>query len=238
VIGVGAVVTDIEGTTTPISFVRDRLFPYARARMAFYVAKHRAEPPVAAALDEARALAGGGTDDELVHELVAWIDEDRKVGPLKLLQGMIWEEGYRIGALKAPVYGDAVAALKAWREAGIALYVYSSGSVTAQKLLFGHSDHGDLEGLFSGWFDLTTGSKLEAASYRAIAARIGGAAGDVLFLSDHPGELDAAAAAGLRVVRVDRGAESMAVPASAHPTVESFAEIESVLATYAEVRPT
>ncbi len=229
-IGVRAVVTDIEGTTTPISFVRDRLFPYARARLKSYVAKHRSEPPVAAALDEARALAGGGTDEELVHELVAWIDQDRKVGPLKLLQGMIWEEGYRVGALNAPVYDDAVAALNAWHAAGIALHVYSSGSVTAQKLLFGHSDYGDLEGLFSGWFDLTTGSKLEAASYRAIIARVGCAAGEALFLSDHPGELDAAAEAGLRVVRVDRGEELMAAPPCAHPTVKSFAEIERALA--------
>ncbi len=232
-IPVRAVVTDIEGTTTPISFVRDRLFPYARARLPSYVAKHRAEPPVAAALDEARELAGGGTDDELVHELVAWIEQDRKVGPLKLLQGMIWEEGYRVGALKAPVYEDAVAAFRAWHDAGVKLCVYSSGSVTAQKLLFGHSDHGDLEGLFSGWFDLATGSKLEAASYRAIAAQIGGAASDMLFLSDHPGELDAAEAAGMRVVRVDRGAESMAAPASSHITVKSFVEIEAALASAA-----
>lgn len=232
-IGVRAVVTDIEGTTTPISFVRDRLFPYARARLKSYVAKHKAEPPVAAALDEARALAGGGTDDELVHELIAWLDQDRKAGPLKLLQGMIWEEGYRVGVLKAPVYDDAVAALRAWHAAGVKLYVYSSGSVTAQKLLFGHSDHGDLEGLFSGWFDLSTGSKLEAASYRKIVATIGGAASDVLFLSDHPGELDAAMEAGLRAVRLDREAESMAAPPSSHPTVKTFAEIEHALAAHA-----
>ncbi len=229
-IPIRAVVTDIEGTTTPISFVRDRLFPYARARMKAYVAKHRDEPPVMAALDEAREIAGGGTDDELAEELVAWIDQDRKAAPLKLLQGMIWEEGYRVGALKAPVYDDAVAALSAWHDAGIALYVYSSGSVTAQKLLFGHSDHGNLEGLFSGWFDLATGPKLEAASYRKIVSRIGAAAGDILFLSDHPGELDAAAEAGLRVVRLDREAESVAAPASSHPTVRSFADIERALA--------
>ncbi len=229
-IPIRAVVTDIEGTTTPISFVRDRLFPYARARMKAYVAKHRDEPPVTAALEEAREIAGGGADAELAEELIAWIDQDRKAAPLKLLQGMIWEEGYRVGALKAPVYDDAVAALRAWRDEGVRLYVYSSGSVTAQKLLFGHSDHGDLEALFAGWFDLATGSKLDEGSYRKITAAIGGAASDILFLSDHPGELDAARAAGLLVVRVDRGAESMSAPPSDHSTVKSFAEIEGALA--------
>ena len=209
-----AVVTDIEGTTTPISFVKEILFPYARARMAEFVASHPNDPAVA----EARTLAGGS---DVVASLVRWIDEDRKIGPLKAIQGAIWDDGYRSGTIKAPVYPDAARALRDWHAAGIALYVYSSGSIAAQKLLFGHSDQGDLTGLFSGWFDLTTGSKLESESYRKIAAAIGGSG---LFLSDHPGELAAAEEAGFAAIRLDRGDPPL-VPPGRHKTVKSFAEI-------------
>jgi enolase-phosphatase E1 len=223
----GAIVTDIEGTTTPIAFVKETLFPFARARMADFVAAHGGEPAIAAALAEARALAGldpAAGDEAVVAALTGWIDEDRKAPPLKTLQGLIWEEGYRSGDLVAPVYEDAAAALRAWHAAGIALAVYSSGSVAAQKLLFGHSDRGDLTGLFSHWFDLAAGSKLAPDSYAGIAAALGHAPADILFLSDHPGELDAAAAAGLRVVRVDRGDPPSSPPGS-HAVVRSFAEI-------------
>ena len=213
------VVTDIEGTTTPISFVKEILFPYARQRLPKFVALNGRDPEVAAALAEARALAEGA---DPVMALARWIDEDRKVAPLKTLQGMIWEEGYRAGVLVAPVYLDAAAALREWHEAGIALAVYSSGSVPSQKLLFAHSDQGDLTPLFSGWFDLATGPKLEAESYKKIAAALGGPG---LFLSDHPGELDAAEAAGWDAIRLDRGKESMVAPPSKHRTVKSFAEI-------------
>lgn len=222
-----AIVTDIEGTTTPIAFVKETLFPFARARLAAFVAAHRREPAVAEAMEEARALAGGGAvgDDGVVKALIGWIDQDRKAAPLKTLQGLIWADGYDAGTLKAPVYPDAAERLRAWHRAGIGLYVYSSGSVAAQKLLFGHSDQGDLTGLFSGWFDLATGSKLEPASYHAIAAAIGRAPHDILFLSDHPGELDAARVAGFGVIRLDRGDPPPAAPGD-HRSVKSFAEID------------
>jgi enolase-phosphatase E1 len=222
-----AVVTDIEGTTTPISFVRDVLFPFARARLADYVAAHGAEPAVAEVLAAARIEAGDPamTDAALVAALIGWIDADRKAAPLKSLQGLIWEDGYATGDLKAPVYADAAAGLRAWHTAGLRLAVYSSGSVPAQKLLFGHTDRGDLTGLFSGWFDLATGFKLEAGSYTAIAAALGLAPADILFLSDHPGELAAAEAAGLAAIRVDRG-DVPPVPPGAQRTVHSFAEID------------
>jgi enolase-phosphatase E1 len=203
-----AVVTDIEGTTTPISFVKEILFPYARARMATFVAAHKDDPAVI----EARALSGGA---DPAATLIRWIDEDKKIGPLKSIQGVIWEEGYRSGAIKAPVYPDAAKALRDWHAAGIKLYVYSSGSIPAQKLLFGHTDHGDLSPLFSGWFDLTTGSKLEAPSYQKIAAAIGGAG---LFLSDHEGEIAAAAEAGFDTILVDRDNRNS-------KAIGSFAEI-------------
>jgi enolase-phosphatase E1 len=222
-----AIVTDIEGTTTPIAFVKETLFPFARARMAAFIADRRQQPAVAAALEEARTLAGGKhvADDDVVAALRGWIDQDRKLAPLKALQGLIWADGYEAGSIRAPVYPDAARSLRAWHDAGIRLYVYSSGSVAAQKLLFGHSDQGDLTPLFDGWFDLSTGSKLDAASYRAIAAAAGAAPPDILFLSDHPGELDAARAAGFRTVRLDRGDPPPAPPGK-HRCVRSFAEIE------------
>lgn len=213
------VVVDIEGTVTPISFVKEILFPYSRQRLSKFVLLHQRDPEVVSALDEAKALAEGG---DPVVALAKWIEEDRKVGPLKTIQGLIWEEGYVTGVLQAPVYPDAAKALRAWHEAGVTLAVYSSGSVPAQKLLFGYSDQGDLTPLFSGWFDLATGPKLEAKSYQKIAGELDGAG---LFLSDHPGELDAAEAAGWQAIRLDRGKESMAAPPSSHRAVKSFAEI-------------
>lgn len=221
-----AIVTDIEGTTTPVAFVHETLFPYARDALPGFLARTPRPPAVEAALAEARALAGGEalTDEDVVGTLIRWIDEDRKAAPLKTLQGLVWADGYRTGALRAPVYDDVAAALRGWHDAGIVLAVYSSGSVAAQKLLFGHSNHGDLTGLFTAWFDLATGSKLEPAAYTAIAAALDLPPADILFLSDHPGELAAAAEADLAVLRLDRGDPPPAPPGD-HPVVTSFAEI-------------
>jgi len=221
-----AVVTDIEGTTTPISFVRDTLFPFARDRLAAFLAAHGGQPDVAAALDDARAemAAPDAPLDAVVAALAGWIDADRKVAALKTLQGLIWRDGYETGALTAPVYDDVPGALERWRAAGITLAVYSSGSVAAQKLLFAHTDHGDLTGLFSHWFDLATGSKLEAESYRRIAGAIGCGASEILFLSDHPGELDAAREAGCDTRRADRG-DPPPGPGGDHAAIRSFAEL-------------
>lgn len=208
---VRAILTDIEGTTSSIAFVAETLFPYARAALPAYVAAHGRE--LAPLLDEVRAVEPG----DPVATLQRWIDEDRKATPLKTIQGRIWAEGYANGAFKGHVYPDAADALRRWSAAGYRLYVYSSGSVQAQQLIFHHSDQGDLEPLFSGWFDTTSGPKREAASYARITATIGEAADAILFLSDVQAELDAAAAAGLRTVLVDRdGGQGVA----------SFAEID------------
>ncbi len=220
------ILTDIEGTTTPIAFVRDTLFPFARARLAGFVRERHDTPEIEAILaatwkemgDDAASL------DSAIAALEGWIDDDRKAPPLKSLQGLIWEAGYRDGALIAPVYEDAAAALRRWQADGIRLAVYSSGSVAAQKLLFGHSDQGDLTGLFGGWFDLATGGKLDAASYRRIAGRMGADPGSILFLSDHPAELDAAHAAGLCCIRSDRG-DPPPAPVGDHACVTSFDDI-------------
>ncbi|MDA0664320.1 MAG: acireductone synthase [Proteobacteria bacterium] len=221
-----AILTDIEGTTTPIAFVRDTLFPFARARLAGFVRDNGKEAAVSTALDAARAEMEkpDAALESVIDALIGWIDADRKAPPLKTLQGMIWEAGYRDGSLTAPVYDDAAAALTRWHADGIRLAVYSSGSIAAQKLLFGHSSHGDLTGLFEGWFDLETGSKLAPGSYRLIADRLGLGTGDILFLSDHPGELDAAREAGLRTIRSDRG-DPPPAPVGDHVTVTSFAGI-------------
>lgn len=193
-----AILTDIEGTTSSIAFVTDVLFPYARAHLAEYVAAHPAE--TAPILAEVAAQEAG----DPLATLLRWIDEDRKATPLKTLQGMIWAEGYGSGALRGHVYPDAVAALRRWHAAGIGLYVFSSGSVQAQKLLFGHSVAGDLTPLFSGYFDTTTGPKRVAASYAKIAAAIDVEPADILFLSDTPEEIAAARESGMAARLVDR----------------------------------
>ena len=177
-----AILTDIEGTTSSLSFVHDTLFPYARARLPAYVAEH------------------GGD----LAQLLAWMDADAKVTELKDIQGRIWAQGYAAGELRGHVYPDAAEALRRWHGDGLKLAVFSSGSVAAQKLIFGHSDQGDLSPLFSGWFDTTTGPKREAMSYLLIADALGVSPADMLFLSDIAAETDAAKAAGMRAILIDR----------------------------------
>lgn len=212
-----AILTDIEGTTSSIDFVAEVLFPYARARVADYVAAHREE--TAAILAEVAATEPG----DPVATLIRWVDEDRKATPLKALQGMIWADGYASGAFRGHVYPDAVAGLRRWHAVGVRLYVFSSGSVAAQKLLFGYSDAGDLTPLFSGYFDTNMGAKREAGSYAKIAEAIGDTPADVLFLSDTPEEVAAAREAGMDARLIDRvGGEG---------DVSSFNEIHATPAT-------
>jgi enolase-phosphatase E1 len=201
-----AVVTDIEGTTTPIAFVHEVLFPYARERLARFVADYATSHDVAAALADARALGEVPNADvaETIALLLSWMDEDRKAGPLKLLQGLVWRRGYEDGVLKGQVYDDAATMLARWHEKGLRLFVYSSGSEEAQRLIFGYSDKGDLSPLFDGFFDTRIGAKVEASSYKAIADAVSLDAGEILFLTDHAGEVAAARGAGMKVVRIDR----------------------------------
>ncbi len=213
-----AVLTDIEGTTTPIAFVRDELFPYARARLPSFLAQHGEEPEVAALLADATHLAGSRPVQDA---LLAWMDEDAKVTSLKALQGLIWDEGYRQGELLGRLYHDVPSVLRHWRARGIRLYVYSSGSEAAQRLIFGHSDAGDLAGLFTAFFDTRAGAKREAASYRTIARAIGLPPGEILFLSDVEQELDAAAEAGLLTTQLAR-AQDGTVASLQHPVAADF----------------
>jgi enolase-phosphatase E1 len=215
-----AIVTDIEGTTSSLSFVKDVLFPYSRARMADYVRDHAHDPGVRAQLDEVRRLAGGHLNDE---EVIAWIDEDRKITPLKALQGMIWQAGYRRGDFHGHVYEDAVRNLRRWKQQGLRLYVFSSGSVLAQKLLFGHTEYGDLTPLFTGYFDTTIGAKREADAYRTIAREIGLAPTEIQFLSDIREELDAARTAGMKTCWLTR--EATGGDNGGHPRARHFDDI-------------
>src|SRR5688572_16584782 len=225
-----AILTDIEGTTSSISFVKDVLFPYARRALPRFVAARGKEPTVRKWLDAVAAENGGMCEDAMIVEVLqGWIDEDRKHTALKALQGMIWADGYRSADFTAHIYADAAEALKRWHADGLPLYVYSSGSVPAQRLFFGHSDAGDLTPLFSGWFDTEVGGKREASSYRHIAESIGVAPADILFLSDVVEELDAAREAGMSTVLIDRR-EDYAQPRTGeashgHARVESFADI-------------
>jgi enolase-phosphatase E1 len=219
-----AIVTDIEGTTSSISFVKEVLFPYARERMEDFVCNHLDDMAVRQALDDVDNAVGRLLNvDEAIAQLIAWIDEDRKITPLKNLQGMIWEAGYREGDFHGHVYPDAVEGLRRWQAAGIDLYVYSSGSVQAQKLLFGHTEVGDLTPLFNGYFDTRIGAKVQADSYRRIADQIGVPAAETLFLSDLVEELDAAAEAGMQTLRLVREGEP---GAGEHPVARHFGEIE------------
>lgn len=211
-----AILTDIEGTTSSISFVKDVLFPYARRHMGDFVARHGEEPPVRRWLDSVVGECGLDPADRagLVATLQQWIDEDRKHTALKALQGMLWRHGYERGDFRAHVYPDVPAKLRAWKARGLDLYVYSSGSVAAQKLFFANSEAGDLTPMFSGYFDTEVGGKREPASYRHIAERIGRDPESILFLSDVAEELDAARAAGMVTAWLCRAPQRC--PAQAH----------------------
>ena len=225
------ILTDIEGTTGSISFVREVLFPYARRELPRFVRERGHEPDVRRWLDQVATEHGAMCDDAVIVEVLqGWIDEDRKHTALKALQGMIWADGYRRADFTAHVYPDAVAALRRWHADGHRLAVYSSGSVPAQRMFFGHSAAGDMLPLFEAFFDTEVGGKREAASYARIASELGTNPGTILFLSDVVAELDAAREAGMRTVLVDR-LEDYPQPRSAaecngHARVDSFDAID------------
>jgi enolase-phosphatase E1 len=222
------IVTDIEGTTSSLSFVKDVLFPYARAHLAAYVRTHEQDARVAPLLDDVRKEAGHAlSTDAVIEQLLQWIDEDRKITPLKTLQGMIWETGYRQGDFKGHVYDDAVRNLRRWKDQGRRLYVYSSGSVYAQKLLFGYSDYGDLTPLFSGYFDTTVGMKRDPASYTRIVETLRAPAASILFLSDIVEELDAARTAGMHTAWLVRAGDTTAT--ASHPQARDFDTVDAQL---------
>lgn len=235
-----AVLLDIEGTTSSVRYVYDVLFPYAREHLADFLARRGQEPAVVAVCEqlardaEASSLeefVGGDTHDELARERIVaeahrLMDSDAKTTGLKALQGLIWEEGYAAGGLRSHVYDDVPPALRAWHEQGRVLAIYSSGSVTAQKVFFAHTESGDLTPLFRAHYDTTVGPKRDAGSYARIVADLGVPASDVLFLSDVPAELDAAKAAGLATGLVVRPGNAPVSEPITHAVIHTFAEIE------------
>lgn len=217
-----AVLIDIEGTVGSIRFVKDVLFPYARRRLRAFVLENAGRSEVAEQLAAVAADAGGKADlGGLADQLERWSDEDRKATPLKTLQGMIWASGYASGELTAHLYEDAVRALRRWSGRGLPVYVYSSGSIAAQRLYFKHTGSGDLSALLAGYFDTTTGPKRDAPSYLRIADAIGVPPAELTFFSDVAEELVAARSAGLRAVQVLRDNQ----PRWSGPLIQSFDEL-------------
>lgn len=223
-----AIVTDIEGTTSSLSFVKDTLFPYARQRLGDYLRSHAQLSVIQAELAEIRRLTNQPTIslEEIIALLIQWIDEDQKITPLKNIQGFIWEEGYQRGVYQGHIYPDAVEKLQQWFRKNITICIYSSGSVYAQKLLFTHTEYGDLTPLFSAYFDTNIGAKNESSSYQCIAESLHLPATEILFLSDLQKELDAAKQAGLLTRWLVR--DGTLNPNASHLQVKDFLAIELV----------
>jgi enolase-phosphatase E1 len=229
-----ALVLDIEGTTTPVDFVYRMLFPYARAHLAEYLARHAAFPECLGAVALLRAEYDAGHPSSAAQEfspalILSYVndlmDRDRKSPGLKALQGLVWQDGYASGELHGQVYSDVPPAFERWRARGLGIFIYSSGSVLAQRLLFGSVETGDLTPFISGYFDTGVGPKRTAASYAAISEHIRVPPPQSLFVSDTVEELDAAQSAGVRTALCIRGAGEARQPASLHPALSSFDEL-------------
>ena len=225
------ILLDIEGTTSSVSFVYDVMFPFVRRELDRYLDSHWGRSPLADACRQIARDAGqvALADDRnwIRAEVLRLMDGDVKATGLKQLQGLIWEAGFECGELKAHVYDDVPPALRDWHSRGISIRIYSSGSIQAQKLFFGHTVAGNLLPLLSGHYDTTTGPKREASSYRAIAKDFGLSPSDILFLSDVVAELDAARAAGMVTALVVRPGNAEAPAGHGHPTITSLSEIAS-----------
>jgi len=221
---IDSILTDIEGTTSSLSFVRDVLFPYSRAHLPAFIKAHAQDPLIQKELEAINQLKGAVlSQQEALDQLLTWIDQDQKVTPLKALQGLIWEAGYEQGDFHGHLYEDAARMLKVWASQGLKLYVFSSGSIKAQKLLFGHTEEGDLSPLFSDFFDTRIGSKQDPEAYRAIARATRQAASNILFLSDIGTELDAARAAGMATTQLIR--ENQPIHSEQHAVAKTFDDI-------------
>lgn len=225
-----AILTDIEGTTSSDRHVKTGMYAYAKAHLPAYIAAHRADPEVTQLLEDTRRIGGlpaDADDAALFAQLMRWQDADLKVTPLKAFHGLIWHQGYEHGAFQGHVYEEVPETLQRWREQGLGIYVFSSGSVFAQTQFYRFSPYGDLRPLFDGHFDRAIGAKRETQAYERIAAAIGLPPPQILFLSDVAEELDAARAVGYRTCGLDRGE---APPPQGHRLVQRFDQIDPTAA--------
>jgi len=244
-LGAKAVLLDIEGTTTPVAFVFDVLFPYARNHLKDYLAQNFKTPDMQSMLQTLRKEhetdvvkwaepphwdnTSESAEMRTVTLYLLWLmDKDRKSPALKRLQGKIWEGGYRSKALQGEVYPDVPPALKRWTERGLQVYIYSSGSVLAQKLLFGNLKDGDLIRYFRGFFDTRMGPKNAPESYRKIAKETRHAPKEILFISDQEKELKAARQSGLHTLLCIRQTQPFENPDTEQTstTIKTFDEID------------
>jgi enolase-phosphatase E1 len=238
------ILLDIEGTTTPIAFVVDVLFPYARTHLRRHLAELVASPTHAAVLDQLRAEHAA--DQRAGESVAAWVDappaarlesaagyaewlmdRDRKSTPLKILQGTLWQEGYQRGELVGEVFADVPPALARWQAEGVPVGIFSSGSVLAQQLLFRHSSAGDLTPFLRWYFDTTTGKKADRDSYQRIASAMNMQPESIVFLSDVVAELNAARDAGLSTRLSIRPGNAPPLPHD-HPVIRTFNEISTI----------
>jgi enolase-phosphatase E1 len=221
------ILMDVEGTTTSISFVHDILFPYSERRISSYVAAHKSEENVKIILAETKKTIAEEkqiqiNDEQSIEQLIEWIKIDRKHPALKKLQGLIWSKGYRSGELKGHIYEDVPEMLEKWKKAGLVMGIYSSGSVEAQRDLFGYSIYGDLNLFISKNFDITIGHKRDQDSYRNISQKLSLDPKEILFLSDISEELDAAKKIGFQTIQLVRLGN---IPSTGHDQVKTFKEI-------------
>lgn len=220
------ILTDIEGTTTSVKFVYDILFPYFRKNIGKLKGMVNL-PDVQKAFKQTVELAASlenkklNSVDDIINTLYRWSEEDRKITPLKALQGILWDEGYQSGEIKGHVYPDVQPALESWKNQGIEMGVFSSGSVAAQKLIFGYSEAGDLTPYFVAYFDTNTGGKRETETYLKIAEELGYAPNEMLFLSDIIEELEVAKASGMHTIQLTRPGTEFSWP----DHVNDFSEI-------------
>lgn len=220
-----SILTDIEGTISSVAFIRDKLSPYSRLHLATFIEQNREVYEVRRLLADIRAYAGGSLSDAaLLVRMLAWIDADQRITPLKALEALVWEEGYRIGDLQGHIHDDAARNLLAWYQQGIPLYVFSIGSVHGQGLLFAHTAFGDLRRLFREHFDTRIGGKKDVGAYKTILTHTGVDASEMLFISTECKALDAAAHAGINTVGVQR--EHGEADFANHRTVQSLDEIQ------------
>lgn len=239
--GITHLLLDIEGTTTPVDFVYKTLFPFAAERVETYLHQHAAERDIRKLVDELRREHAADAEkhpalgpwlhasaDEEIASAVKYVRHliavDRKLTPLKTLQGKIWEEGFLSGVVRGDMYEDVPRAFERWKNDGKRIAIFSSGSVLAQRLLFGHSVAGDLTVYINDYFDTTTGPKREPASYVAIAKALGTPANKIMFFSDVTGELDAARVTGISTVLMVRPG-TLRPSETRHTSVESFDDV-------------